>query len=148
MNHLTPEQLFDLTEGNLPLQEAGQYQQHLDSCDLCQEQYQLFAALDTDLRSLETPEAAPGFAINVTRQLRDREAARIFHRPVFRVFQFSLVLSFILAVGIIITQLSAYQVDLPEINVPGGIYYVIAVACIVIIAVADRVIRGSAKKNL
>ncbi|MEQ8714341.1 MAG: hypothetical protein RIC80_15080 [Cyclobacteriaceae bacterium] len=148
MNHLTPEQLFDLTEGNLPPQEAGALQQHLASCGLCQEQYQLYIALEDDLRSLEAPEVSPGFALNVTRKLRDRETARIFHRPVFKVFQFALVLSFILAVGIIITQLSSHQIDLPEIVVPGGTYYVIAVACVAIIAVADRVIYGSAKKNL
>ncbi len=148
MNHLTPEQLFDLTEGNLPPKEARAHQQHLASCELCQEQYQLFTALEADLRSLEAPEVSPGFALNVTHKLRDRETARIFHRPVFKVFQFALVLSFILAVGIIITQLSSYQIDLPEIVVPGGVYYIIAVACVAIIAVADRVIYGSAKKNL
>lgn len=138
MNHLTTEQFVALadyfpTNTNHPMAV-----EHLHQCTECQMKLRSFQLLQADLKSMEIPEVSPGFAIRVTAKVRAQEAMRIFNKPAFRIFRWTLAFSLVSMVGMIISILYGNPINVPRLQIPAVGYYLTFAICLVLIFVFDR----------
>ncbi|MEQ9298067.1 MAG: hypothetical protein RIF33_05880 [Cyclobacteriaceae bacterium] len=145
MNHLTQEQIYGIIENAIPKENLRLTQEHLDSCEVCQLEVKLARLLISDIQAMEVPEANPGFALRISQRINARELERAFTKPIFRLFRGTLLLSLFVAVAVVVSRLSDYKVDLPEIEITGGLYYIIAIACLSLIYLLDKVLSKQMK---
>ncbi len=143
MNHLTNEDFWDLTHGITGTDEWNKLNAHLQSCNECQSAHRILLKVEMDVRS--TPDIPSGFALRVSAAVRRAENGRLFNRPVFHLFRWTLITSILVCIislmGLInsvkeqLTRFVDFYYELIPENAP---YYFIAVIVFLSIWLADK----------
>ena len=146
MGHLTTEQILELVTGRTEEQAGKLALDHVHQCAECSRQFRTFQFLEMDLRTMGIPEVTPGFALKVTAKVREKETMKLFERPAFRLFRWSLILSAIVMLCILIYYSSKNTMSLPQWHFPGGVYFIISAICMSMIFSFDKMYSSFQRK--
>ena len=139
MEHLSPEQIWNLKENELHEEEKHKVLSHLGQCVTCKAQLDLIIGLEGEIRDLTVPDVAEGFALRVVAKVRESEVNRIFYQIPFKIFRITLGTSVLmLFIGVLwLLQDKVLNIDFALLPV-NWFYYAMAAGCLVMIFLVDR----------
>jgi hypothetical protein len=138
MNHLTTEEILELVDSHATSHSNPMAVEHFHQCSECLEKFRSFQRLQTDLRSMEIPEVSSGFAIRVIAKIREKETMRIFSRPAFKIFRWTLAFSVVIIAGALIFYTTGNSVTIPQLRIPAGGYYLTFAICLALVLAFDK----------
>lgn len=145
MNHLTTEQLLTLIDSYPTNTHYPMAIEHLRQCNDCLMKFRSFQILRADFKSMEIPEVPPGFATRVSAKVRERETLRMFSKPAFRIFRWTVACSIVITVSLLIFTLYENPITVPHIQIPAAGYYLTFAICLALIFVVDKSLSSLSK---
>lgn len=147
MEHLTPVQFWSLVDRDLPDTERQTWLVHLQNCPQCTQAYRSAEYLVSDLKAMPAPEVPAGFAARVSFKVKEQEIEHTFHQPSFKIFKYAIAASGMLILATLIFLSRDTTITLPELSLPGAIYWLPASALILAVWWLDRLpLVGPGKK--
>lgn len=142
MGHLTIEQLWKLRDKELSDVEKNAAENHIAQCIACKDQWEFISKMGEDIVEHPVPDLTPGFALKVTSRVRETETEKLFRKMPFRIFKLGMAFSILLLLISLIALIgdNAIVLEFGNFQIKGWPYYLLTMACLVVIYVADRLI--------